>query len=197
MPRRTSLPAALKVVGEREVEDERTVEEAFPRHPADEASENSTLNEDILAILRRSHERVETVASEANAVAAQAIDRANAALERVTGAEGAIATRAAEAEKGMAAVAERALTEIRAVNRRDQATAAAMAVSSGMLKAFGDRLAAFGTLVLDRAAPLMSLGAGIWLTNKILPSPAPLQLAGLALYGLVVIAPAMWFSRRG
>lgn len=189
MPRKTSLPAALRVVGEREIdEDSRTVAEAFPATPATLAPADP-LGSDILEILRKSHDRVAGEAHQATAVAGAALERADAALQRVGSSEQAIAEKAAAAERGMAAVAQRALTEIKSATDKRQ-------FAAGMFRAASERLAGLATFAIERAPALLALGAGVWLWHGVLADPQPLQLVGLALFGGVVIAPAIWLSSR-
>lgn len=193
MPRKTSLPAALRVVSEREVdEDPRLVSEAFPAAVAPE----SMLGNDILELLKKSHDRIAGEVHQATAVATEAIQRADAATARV----GEIVDQSASLKADVQATGATILRQINDAADKaataKQATAAAVAISAGALRVLGERLAALATFAIDRAPALLALGAGVWLWHGAMADPKPMQLVGLGLFGAVVIAPAIWLSSR-
>lgn len=198
MPR----PTRLRVLEERlppEIEDDnRNVVEAFAK-PA-EVTADSPLGQDILELLAKSHDRVASEAKQATAIASEAINRADTALQKLGETEAVIAAKADAVQKGVTEVAERAIGELEHAAakqvRAGQATAAAIAVSAGMLRSLGERLAGLATFAVDRAPALLALAAGVWLWHDTLADPKPLQLVSLALFGFVVIAPAIWLSSR-
>lgn len=193
MPR----PTRLKLLSTRAVpgdmagqEDDRSVGEAFPARQA-EASPDSQLGADILEILNKSHARMTGEVQQATSIASAAVEASNAALSSVTAlSDRAKAIEAKTEETGNAIVTLAGMTE-KAVAR--QAIAAA---SVGILNRLGERFAALGTFLADRAPAFIGLGSAVWLWGKVLADPQPLQLVALGLFGALVIGPAIWLSSR-
>jgi hypothetical protein len=163
--------------------DERTVVEAFPRPPSQSALQH---DEDVLAVLRASHERMSGEVRQSSAVADLAMSRAAdtdqrvaALLPRLEAAEGRVDTIRHEALSALSGHAESVRT-----TARDKLVATA-----GILSRLSD-------FALDRLPALMALGSAFWLWRGVLADPQPIQLAALGLYGACVIGPAIWLSSR-
>ncbi len=182
-------PTKLRMLSERRVEipegeaDERTVVEAFPRPPTQSALQH---DEDVLAILRQSHERMSGEVRQSTAVADLAMSRATdtdqrvaALLPRIEAAEGRVDVVAREAMSALSGHAESVRTTAREK----------LVATAGVLSRLSD-------FALDRLPALLALGSAFWLWRGILDNPQTIQLAALGLYGACVIGPAIWLSSR-
>lgn len=200
MPRKTSL----KLLSERPAVnpgdvDERSVIEAFPSPPA-RIPENDLLAADVLEILKKSHDRIEGKANLAAATADEAILRVDNVASRIVD-DG---RRLDEVTAKVVAVEERAasdrqvvLNEVTGLLNADRVQAKRIAAAglTAALDSIAARLVAALVFVIERAPVMLSLLAAIWLWNRILPDPKPLQLVALGLFGAVVIAPSIWLGK--
>lgn len=150
---------------------------------------------DIVAVLR-------SQVAETARIANQAFEDANQQRARADSLEAALSGTRAEAiaEKTRMmveteAVRAQAADAVVAVQKRaEAATVLARRVEATQVVAqrFGQ---AIGFLV-DRAPVLLSLAGAFVLAQAMLPRPDVLQLADLAIYGAVAVAPAAWLSLR-
>lgn len=198
MPRKTQL----RLLGEREVAgdpDERNVIDAFPAPPPP-ANAESALASDILEILRKSHDRIEGEVRQTQALASAAIERVDSVVGRVEAAEGVVQAAAAkvgDANRKVEAAGQAVLSQVSQLLTTDRVQARQMAaagVAAG-LGSLGEKLGRALEFAIERAPALISLVAAIWLWDRILPDPKPLQLVALGLFGAVVIAPAIWLGK--
>lgn len=195
MPRKTTL----RLLSERPAPeigdpDDRSVIEAFPSAPPP-APHDEGIAADILEILRKSHDRMESQVGQATAAA-------SAAVERVTATEGvvqAIAAKTEQIEKTSIASGQAVLNQVSQLLSTDRAqsrqmAAAGIAAGLGML---GTKLAQALVFLVERAPALLALAAAVWLFDGVLADPRPLQLVTLGLFGAVVVAPAIWLGKFG
>lgn len=192
-------PTRLRVLGTREVPadvagepDGRSVIEAFPQPPVAPA-QGSPAAEDIMELLKKSHERMSGEVRQATAIAATAIEQANTATAGIS----ALSDRATAIEKQTTHVGETVMAALSDhTNAKTAARQAVAAASLGVIQRLGERFAALATFAIDRAPAFLSLGAAVWLWSNVLPDPKILQLVALGLFGAVVVAPAIWLSSR-
>ena len=199
MPRKTSL----RLLSERVVPDdgedgERSVIEAFPSAPA---VADPVLADDILDILRKSHEKFEVEARQATAVATAAVERVDSALTRIEATEGLVKATAAKTEQieqGVATATQSVVGQVSALLEADRKESKVKAANIALgLDALGERLSQVLIFLIGRLPALLALAAAIWLWHGVLDDPKPLQLVALGLFGAVVIAPAMWLGGWG
>lgn len=199
MPRKTELKLlSERPVPERGESDDRRVIEAFPAPPP--APVDNTLAEDVLEILRKSHERIASEVQQVRATAGVAVERADAATNRIATIEAVVqasAEKTAEVEKNVATAGQAMLSQVSQLMTQDRSQARQMAAAglAAGLGALGERLARALIFAIERLPALLALAAAIWLWNRILPDPQPLQLVALGLFGAVVIAPAIWLGQ--
>jgi hypothetical protein len=200
MPRKTQL----RLLSERPAPetgdlDERAVIDVFSSAPPPAAADDALAN-DILEILRKSHDRIEGEVRQAHAASAAALERVEGVVGRIEAAEGvvqAVAAKTAQVEQTAAASGQEILSQVSRLLTADRTQSRQMAAASMVtgLAAFGERLGRALAFAVERAPALLALAAAIWLFARILPDPKPLQLITLGLFGAVVIAPAIWLGR--
>lgn len=182
-------PTRLRMLGERRVEtpeveaDERSVIEAFPRVPAENPSQ---LDSDVLAVLRRSHDRISGEVAQATSIAGEAMNRASAvATDYET-----LRARTSEVEARTEAIGNATIGALQDHAKAVRATAAEKLGATATL------LSRVSSFAMDRLPALLAMGSAFWLWHGVLADPQPIQLAALGLYGACVIAPAIWLSSR-
>lgn len=190
MARKTQLRLLSERPAPEGDQDERRVIDAFPAPPP---PVNDQLSADVLEILRKHNERVEGELRQTTALATAAIERVDGVVGRVEATEGvvqAIAAKTDQVEKGAQAAGQAILSQVSELVSADRMHArrqiAAASILAG-LQSLGSRLAV--------APALLALVAAVWLWSQILADPKPLQLIALALFGAVVVAPAIWLGR--
>ena len=187
MPRRTRL----ELVNERPAIDADAVmaaetalndaERGFPLASPDE----------IIAALRAESAQKERIAAAAIEQANQQRDRADQAEARVVAAAGEAEKIRTAAQTQIEAVQHSAAQVVASAERKVQAATAAVAVA-GMAQHAAKGFA----FLLDRVPALFSLVGAFILGRDMLPAPTLDQLALLAIYGAVAVAPSVWLSRR-
>lgn len=187
MARRTRLRMlAERAVVESSERDERPVAEAFPRLVPQTDDIADPLGQDVLDLLRRSHERMSGEVAQATAVSQEAANRAETAGRMAANLE----TRQAEVEAKVDEIGNAAITALQKHAGSVQVAAREkLAATAGLVH----RVSSFA---LDRLPALLSLAGGFWLWDGILGNPQPMQLGALGLYGACVIGPAIWLSSR-
>jgi hypothetical protein len=192
-------PTRLKVLGSRQVPadvagepDDRRVVEVFPRPPA-APEQGSPLAEDILEILRKSHDRISGEVHQATAIATEAMSQ----TAEVRSASAALIERADKIEAQTARIGETMLAALS--DHSDSKTAARQAVAAaslGVIQRLGERLTSLAVFAVDRAPAFLALAAAVWLWSNVLNNPNVMQLIALGLFGGVVVAPSIWLSSR-
>lgn len=175
--------------------DERTVER-FPVAPPPVAP-NSQLAEDVLALLKRDTRQAMAQADHADATANNALytaQTANATVASLTTTTETLAARTDAVEANAREIGTQALAAVEAMQQQRAGIAAGAATAAQQIVAV---LAQILVFLLDRALPLLSLGAAVWLWQRVLDDPNVLRLVGLGMFGVLVMGPLLWLSTRG
>lgn len=193
MPRKTRLA----LVGERLVEPDLNAAASAERALEDATAAAHPLvpPSDVVAMLHRQ-------VAETARVANQAFEDANQQRERAASLEAELSqTKAANARiSSEAEIARKEVqTVVASIQRRDQAAeAASSAQRIAIAQATARRLGEAMAFIVDRVPILLTLAGAFVLARSMLPQPDIYQLAELAIYGAVAVAPAAWLNlRRG
>lgn len=187
MPRRTRL----ELVNERPALDPDAMAAAEAALGDAERGYPLASSEDVIAALRAESAQKERIAAAAIEQANQMRGRAEAAEARNAAADTEAAQIRATAQAEIDKAQQAALAHVTQAQRQAQAANAAVA-AVGVAAKLGQGIA----YLVERAPVLFSLVGAFVLGRAMLPAPTPDQLALLAIYGSVAVAPAVWLARR-
>jgi hypothetical protein len=177
---------------------EQPTREAFPAPPPpiDPRSQHA---DDVLSLLRRETDHAISIATQANSVAAAAHESATRAVASTTELANhatALAARQTAVEARTQEVGRQAVEAIAQHHAAARQAGAAVATAAQQIAALLVQILAYA---LDRLPMLLTLAAAVWLWRQVLDDPSVLRLVGLALFGALVIAPALWLTayKRG
>jgi hypothetical protein len=183
-----------------ETEDDAQVAERFPAAPPP-VQPNSQLAEDVLRLLRTDTQTAMRQADHADATASTALyqaQQANTTVAEIASTAEQLKARTSQVEANAREIGEQAMAAIEAATK-SQTTArqAATTYAATVAHQIVVLLLHVVSYLLDRAPPLLALGAAVWLWQQVLEDPNILRLIALGMFGVLVMGPVLWLSTRG